>query len=531
MTRISRATLIIIFFFGLEKVASFVRQNLATRLFTSNELDIFLTSNNIPDLLSALISGGALGMALLPIFAEMMERQGRPAAWGLFSRIVNLAFLVTAALAGIIIISADPLVRHVIAPGFDPAKQALTASLMRLDLGAIMIFSVSGLVMASLQANQHFILPAMSPLFYNIGQIVGLAILVPAKGFHLGPVTLPAFGLGLYGMVGGVILGALLHLAIQIPGLFYYQFRWTPSINVRYPGVARVLWLLAPRMVSMFFLQAYFLARDNFASHLPSGSVTMLNFGWFLMQVPETLIGTSIAIALLPSLAEYFVRREAATYGATINRVLRTMLALMLPVAAILAVCIRPIVEMLFKFSPAEYELLSWTIRVYFVGMVGHAWVEVGVRSWLARQNASIPFLAAFFQIVAYIPLAWLLSQWLGVAGLALADASTFTAEALLLLFLLNSKNPGIVRFISTFRLGRRGDQRGGDDFQAPGLLNVTSTLVRTLLGSAAGALVAFALMRFLPLAGIYAALAAVAGGGLACLPFIWPEIKGLIKL
>jgi putative peptidoglycan lipid II flippase len=211
-------------FLWADKTLGFLRQVLFTRTFSSNELDIFLTSNNIPDLLSALISGGALGIALIPVLSEHLQREGRQAAWELFSRILNLAFLVTAAVAVAIILLADPLVRNVTAPGFEAQKQALTASLMRLDLVAILIFSISGLVMAGLQANQHFLLPAMAPALYNLGQIFGVTILAPETGLQIGPITLPAFGMGLYGLVYGVILGALLHLLIQVPGLVLYGF-------------------------------------------------------------------------------------------------------------------------------------------------------------------------------------------------------------------------------------------------------------------------------------------------------------------
>src|SRR5512139_920840 len=134
ISHIARSSLIIAFFFGIDKVLGLVRQMLFSRLFTTDQLDTFLTSNNIPDLLSALISGGALGLALIPVMSEVLDRQGRQAAWLLFSRIVNLAFIITALISLLIILFAGPLVSYVIAPGFSPEKQALTASLMRLDL-------------------------------------------------------------------------------------------------------------------------------------------------------------------------------------------------------------------------------------------------------------------------------------------------------------------------------------------------------------------------------------------------------------
>ena len=183
---------------------------------------------------------------------------------------------------------------------------------MRLNLIATLIFSISGLVMAGLQANQHFLFPAMAPLFYNIGQIIGVTILSPSEGYSLGPVTLPAMGLGVQGLVYGVLLGASFHLLIQIPGLIKHKFHWIPSLDFRNTEVMKVLRLMGPRFFTILLIQLIFFIRDNLASRLAEGSVTSLTYGWMIQQVPETLIGTAIGTALLPTLAEHF---SARAYG------------------------------------------------------------------------------------------------------------------------------------------------------------------------------------------------------------------------
>ena len=306
------------FFFAADKVLAFGKSLLFNKIVGLEGMGIFGAANNIPDYLSALLSGGALGIAFIPVLRETIDRQGREQAWDLFARIINLAFVVTGAVSIVIILLAGPFVQLVIAPGFSPEKQALTASLMRLDLAAILIFSISGLVMAGLHANQHFFLPALAPLLYNLGQIFGVTILSPAQGLHLGPVQLPAFGMGLYGMVYGVILGATLHLLIQVPGLIRYQFHWRPVLDLRSAGVQRVLILLGPRVLTMGCIQAYFVARDNLASHFDTVGVGALNLAWTIEQVPETIIGSAIAVAILPSLAEFI--DQGQTIDFTTNR-------------------------------------------------------------------------------------------------------------------------------------------------------------------------------------------------------------------
>jgi putative peptidoglycan lipid II flippase len=491
MTRIARASLIIAFFFGIDKVFGLLRQIKFNQTFSAADRDVFFVSNNIPDLLSALISGGALGIALIPVLTEHLQREDREAAWKLFSRILNLAFLTTASLALVIIVLADPLIEHVIAPGFnDPERWALTASLMRLDLLAIIIFSISGLTMAGLHANQHFVTPAMAPTLYNIGQLVGILVLAPR--------------FGIYGMVYGVILGALLHLGIQVPALLKHGFRWTPAISLRDPGVRQVLRLMGPRFLSILSLQIYFLARDRIASFFETGGISALNNGWFIMQLPETLVGTAIAIALLPSLAEYVTRQEQETFALTINRALRAMLALLLPAAALLWVLVRPLTPLVFRFDPGETELVVWATRAFLIGLVGHAWLEVGVRSWYARQRALVPLLGAWVQISLFIPLALGLSRLVGVAGIALADTLAFTTQAVILLVWLRRDYPG--------------------------LLEMRWTLLRIAPGSLLAGLAAWG-VTLIGLPVLAETALALAAGGLLALPFMLPEIKLLLKL
>lgn len=506
MSHIARSSLIIAFFFGIDKVFGFVRQILIARQFGLGvEIDAFNAANNIPDLLSALISGGALGLALLPVLSEYLTKSGRREAWDLFSRILNLAFLVTAVLSIVIGLFARPFMQYVIAPGFTGPQQELAVELMRLDLAAILIFSISGLVMAGLQANQHFLLPAMAPAFYNLGQIFGVAILAPAVGYSFGPVSLPGFGLGIYGLVYGVILGALLHLGIQIPGLLRFGFRWTPAIDLRHPGMVKLMRLVGPRVLTMFFLQLFFIYRDHLASQLEVGAVTALNYGWFFMQVPETLIGSAIAIALLPTLSEQMARQDREAFLLTVNRAIRVLLSLTIPVAALLIVGIRPLVQTLLGFDASGTEMVVWATRAYLLGLMGHSLLEVGARSFYAQQDARTPLFAAALNALAYIVFATYLSGQLGPSGIALANTLAFTGEAILLLYLLNRRFPGI--------------------------WNVGGTLLRVSASAIAAAVLVYVMMNFLPLPLFPLTVGALALGALAILPLTWTEMKFLVRL
>ena len=212
-------------------------------------------------------------MALIPVLSETLNTNGRRDLWNVFSRVANIFFLTAAGVAALIAIFARPIVGSQIGivPGFSASQQVLVTHLMQLNLIATLIFSISGLVMSGLQANQHFLFPALAPIFYNVGQIFGALVLSPTKPYSFGPVRLPAFGLGVYGLVYGVIIGAVLHLAIQVPGLVKYHFHWSASVSLKDERVRQVLRLVGPRLITMFFIQATFIARDNLASRLPAG--------------------------------------------------------------------------------------------------------------------------------------------------------------------------------------------------------------------------------------------------------------------
>ncbi len=507
LSHVARSSLLVAAFFALDKGLGFVRQIIIGRQFgISAELDAFNAANNLPDLLFALISGGALALALIPVLAEVLERQGRPPMWELFSRIGNWAFLLTSGLAIVIAAFAGPIVRSElgIAPGFTPELQSLVVSLMRLNLVATLIFSLSGLVMAGLQANQHFLLPAMAPVFYDLGQIFGALVLAPSVGLALGPLRLPAAGMGVHGLVIGVILGAGFHLAIQIPGLLRYRFRWSPRLGVRHPGLRQVARLLGPRILTIGAFNLIFIVQDNLASRLGVGAVTALAFGWLIMQVPETIVGTALGTALLPTLSEFAARGDERAFEASLGRAVQVLLAFSLPVTVILAIVVRPLVQAAFGFDAAGTDLVAWATRAYLLGLTGHSLLEVAARGFYARKDARTPLLASLLSALVFVVAGLGLFRPLGAPGIGLANSLAFSLEAGLLLVLLARRFPAVLR------QGR--------------------VVARVCLGSALAGLAAWALMSRMPPA-VPGALAASLTGGVIALAFLFPEIKLLRRL
>ncbi|HSB89033.1 MAG TPA: murein biosynthesis integral membrane protein MurJ, partial [Anaerolineales bacterium] len=508
LSPVARASLLIAALFAVDKPLDLFRQILIGRQFgVGAELDAFNAANNLPDLLRALITGGALSLALIPVLSEVLQRDGRPASWLLFSRVANLAFAVTAVLTVLVAVFAETIVSAPwgIAPGFSPENRRLVADLMRLNLLALLLFSVSGLLTSGLQAHQHFFLPALAPVVYDLGQIAGALILAPAAGLTIAGVRLPAFGLGVHGLVYGVIVGAALHLAVQLPGLPRFAFRWSPVVHWRDPGVLQVVALMGPRLVTIGVFQLMFVMQDNLASRLEAGAVTALTYGWLIMQFPETLIGTALGTAMLPTLSEQFGRGDEAAFSASVTRALRVLLALTLPAGALVAVTVQPLVAAAFAFGEAGTTLVTVATRGFLIGLVGHAWLEVLARAWFARLRARPPLVARLINVAIFLGLGLALFRPMGAFGIALANSLGFTAEAGVLYLTLRRVLPSIDRS--------------------------WSTLPRAAVASILAGGLAYAAIAWLPLGPMAAAfIGAVLGAGAGAL-FLLPEIRDLARL
>jgi len=495
---LARTSILIAFLFLLDKFLALGRAALnLDRFGLTAEFDAFNAANNLPDLLFALISGGALAMAFIPILSQTLTTKGREALWDVFSRTANIAFVGTAALSLLVAVFADQIVKAEvgITPGFTPELQKLVAELMRLNLIATLIFSISGLVMAGLQANQHFLFPALAPIMYNVGQLFGVLVLVPRYG--------------IYGLVYGVMLGAILHLGIQIPALIKYKFRWNPALTLDNPEVIQALKLVGPRLLTVLFIQFMFIARDNLASRLDQeGAVSALTYGWMIMQFPETVLGTAIATALLPTLSEHATRQDWDTFRQTIEKALRILIALTLPIAAVMAAGINPLIRFVFRsLTENEALLLTTTTRVYLITLCGYCIHEVAVRAFYARKEAWFPFAGVIIRLVIYLAIgisAVLLFREIGAPAIALAEIALLI-EAVILLILLS----------------RRTHES----------LKVTSAVIRGILAALLGGFITYFVAWKMPGSAVLTALLGMAIGGLVALPFIWSEVKLLLKL
>lgn len=436
---LASAAILVMVLFVLSRVTGLLREVIIGNQFgTSAELDAYLAAFRVPDILFQLVAGGALGSAFIPTFAQYWAKEPQTdasvrAAWQLFSRTLNLVVLILVVLAGLAALWAEPLVAWVIAPGFDPVQQHLTAMLMRGMLISTVIFGASGLIMGVLNALQHFLLPAFAPVLYNLAIIGG--------AWFLGP------RIGIYGLVVGAVAGAVAHFLVQLPALWRRQARYTLELSLRDPGVREVMRLMGPRILGLLFVQLHFLVNTILASGLAAGSLSALNYAWLLMLLPLGIFAQAIATVIFPTFANQVATGQREAMRASFTLILRLVIFLTLPAAVGLWVLDVPLVRMLFehgKFDPRSTALVVFALHFYALGLISHAIVEIGVRVFYALHDTWTPVLVGVGAMALNVVLSLLLVGTLQHGGLALANSTATTLEMLLLLGLLNRRMGGL---------------------------------------------------------------------------------------
>jgi putative peptidoglycan lipid II flippase len=442
--QIARAAGTVMLAFILSNLVGLLRQILVSRTFgTSEPLDAFYAAATFPDLLFNLLAGGALGSAFIPTFTGMLAREERANAWRLASAIANLVIAALSLVSLLAAFFAPTLVRNVIfifRPTLAPALQTLTVELLRIILIAPTIFGLSGLVMGILNTHQKFWMPALAPVFYWVGWILGLYLLVP--------------GMGIHGLAWGYVLGAMLHLAVQIPDLLGLKDRhYQPTFGLRDPAVREVGRLMAPRLVGVAAVQINFVINAMIASGQGEGSLSAINVARMVMTMPLFVIAQAIATAALPTFSAQVARGEQDEMRSSLAATLRGVLLLSIPSSLGLILLSRPVTAMLFQYGAFEArstDMVAWALTWYTAGLVGHAVVEILSRAFYSLHDTKTPVsvgvaamglnalfsfgFAALFKSIGLMP----------HGGLALANSFATALEAVILFAAMRRRLAGI---------------------------------------------------------------------------------------
>jgi putative peptidoglycan lipid II flippase len=438
--QIARAAGTVMLAFGLSQIAGLIRQILATRAFgTGSVMDAFNTASNFPNLLFNLLAGGALASAFVPTFTGFLVKNDHASAWKLASAIANIIFILLTTLSLVSSFFA-PQIARLLGPSYPPETQLLTARLLRILLITSTIFGLSGLLSGVLNAHQRFWLPSLASAIYWVGMIIGLLFFVPS--------------MGIFGLAWGVVLGACLHLLIQLPDLLRLPKKnYALTLGFHNPSVREVIVLMGPRLISVATLQVNLIITAVIASGLPTGSLSSINFAFPIMTMPLVIIGSGIGIATLPTFSEQVARGEINELRESLTAALRGVLFLALPASLGLILLRQPLIGFLFQrgnFTSLSTEMTAWALLWYSVGLVFHSVLEILVRAFFSLKDTKTPALVSAGAMGLNIVFCFIFTAlfeklgWMPLGGLALSISLSTAIETTTLFLLLRKRLHGI---------------------------------------------------------------------------------------
>ncbi len=438
--QIARAASTVMLAFIISNLIGLLRQIVIAQAFgTGSEVEAFNAANRVAEVLFNLTAGGALASAFVPTFTGLLAKEDKTSAWKLASAIANLLLCILIFVAFLSAIFAPVIVQRLLAPGFEPEKQLLTIRLLRILLPSVVIFGISGLVMGILNSHQKFLIPALTPAMYALGMIFGVIVLCPS--------------LGIYGLAWGAVIGAGLHLLLQIPSLLKLDGVYTTAFGLENLLVRQVGRLMLPRLFGAAIVQLNFWVNTLLASYLPDGSLNGIVYAFQLMLMPQVAIAQSIAIAAMPTFSAQAALGKLNEMRASLAASIRGVLLLSMPAAAGLMLLRTPIVALLYQrgvFDAHSTELVAWALLWYAAGLVGHSVVEILARAFYALHDTRTPVIVGAAAMGLNIGLSflfiWLFSSigWMPHGGLALANSTATALEMVVLMIIIRKKLSGI---------------------------------------------------------------------------------------
>ncbi len=372
---------------------------LAGRFDVGFTLDSYFAAFRIPDLISATLITGGIIVSFLPLFSQNFQKD-RKKAWELANNMVNVSLFGFATICVAIWIFAPQLV-NLIAPGFPEAQKELTVSLARIMFISPLIFAVSGIFSGILHHFDRFVAYAIAPILYNLGIIFGILFL---SGFF-------EENKMIFGVAWGVVIGSLLHLAIQIPSALSSGYRYKFVFAPRSPDFIRVLKLVGPRMVSQASSQINLIVITAIASLLAAGSVAVFNFANNLYLFPVAIVGVSFATAAFPSFSRSMANGNVSEFVADFSSTFRQIVFVMVPLSAMILILRAQIVRLVLgtgEFGWTETRLTAAALGVFAFAMIFAALLPLVVRAFFAFQDTRTPAVASIAAVLLNISLSFL---------------------------------------------------------------------------------------------------------------------------
>ncbi|RPH70905.1 murein biosynthesis integral membrane protein MurJ, partial [bacterium] len=425
------AALIISISSGLSAILGVVKNRLLAHQFgVSNELAVFYTADYIPSLLYSVLIVGAISTVFIPIFTSQLNKD-RGAAFRTASTIINATLASFLVIGTIIFLLSTPIFKLVSLNQFSAENTLLGSNLMRVMVLSQMLLVCGSLATSVLQSFKYFLIPALAPVVYNLGMILGIIFLSPS--------------IGIYGPAIGLLIGASFHFLIQIPMLRKTGFKFYLLFNSKDENFKKILTLIPPRVTSVLIANLIQTVNNSFAILISTSSVIALKFANQLQGFPINLFGFSIAAASLPTLSSEGGEKNLDNFKKTFLTSLHQMMFLVVPLSMILFILRVPVVRIVYGVSNFPWEATVETasvLAIFSFSIFAQSANYLITRSFYALKDTMTPVLVAVGTSIINVSLSTFLIVILkyNVWAVAFSYSLTSIFDTLILLYLLDKK-------------------------------------------------------------------------------------------
>ena len=395
---INEAALLLGSFAFLSQLLGLVRDRLLAYFVGAGPtLDVYYAAFRIPDFLYISIASLASITVLMPFMMNKINNKDENKEAHRFLNNIFSIYMLFMFSVSIVIAIFMPYIARFIAPGFTDMQMSLLITTSRIMLLSPIFIGLSNLLGTITQLYRNFFIFSLSPIFYNIGILFGIIILYP----HF----------GVYGLAYGVILGAIMHLFIQIPIIIKHNFLPKFIFPIKWNEVFDVIRLSLPRTLTLSCNSLAFMFLISLASTLKEGSISLFTFAFNLQSVPVGIIGISYSVAAFPVLVKSFSQKNIDVFINHIILAARQIIFWSLPIIALFAILRAQIVRVILgsnTFSWSDTRLTAASIALFIISLITQSLVLLFVRGYYAAGNTKKPLFVNIFSSVMVVVFAYL---------------------------------------------------------------------------------------------------------------------------
>jgi putative peptidoglycan lipid II flippase len=418
---------------GLSRVAGLIREVVAASYFgTSGAASAFTLAFQIPNLIRALVADAALSSAFVPVFSELLEEKKKREAYQLAAALAGLLLVGLTIVTIVFILLAPVIVPVFTGDEFTPALDDLCIGLSQVLFPIVILLGLTGLAVGILNVHDHFTIPAIAPLVWNVVIIAGLVGLAPLfEGDNQ-----------LYAYAIGVVAGTLVQLLMMLPALRRIGF---PVFHIRLPQrgdvrVKRVLMLMLPVSVGLGLININLLLNSTIGSIVSPQVPRAVDAAFRIYMLPQGMFSVAVATVLFPQLARLATRKDYAGMQATIGVGLRQIALLLIPAGAAMLVLSEPMVRLVYQRGEFDAESTKLTAQALFwfaFSLPFSGWVLMLTRGFFSLQRPWIPTSLAVGSLAINAIGSYVLAKSMGIGGIVLgttiSNVALVLAEAVLL--------------------------------------------------------------------------------------------------